>query len=183
MLNILKKKKNIFGYLELDAQITKKNKIKSKEKDHLQDKLDRKEYKNTIFYPSNKEWFSIIYSYNKSYIKPLIILDGLVNYLFSTYFNMSENIIKRIYKRRRSNKTRYSADKIYVSRPELKHTNTKVTIMLYTYNKKKLSLERDTRKLLILKRIKEGLTIKNQKTIYLNKLGSILKERFFLFKK
>jgi hypothetical protein len=67
---------------------------------------------------------------------------------------MSENIIKRIFKRRRSNKTRYSADKIYVSRPELKHTNTKVTVMLYTYNKIKLSLERDIRKLLI-KGIKE----------------------------
>jgi hypothetical protein len=156
MLNILKKKKNIFGYLELDTDLKKiKNEIKFKEKDHIQDKLDIKEYKNTIFYPSNKEWFSIIYTYNKSYIKPLIILDKIVNYLFTTYFNMSEDVIKRIFKRRRSNKTRYSADKIYVSRPELKHTNNKVTVMLYTYNKKKLTLERDTRKLLILKGIKE----------------------------
>ena len=175
MLNILKKKKNIFGYLELDTKLKKKqNEIKFK-KDPIQDKFDRKEYKNTIFYPSNKEWFSIIYSYNKSYIKPLIILDRLVNYLFTTYFNMSENIIRRIYKRRRSNKTRYSADKIYVSRPELNHTNTKITVMLYTYNKKKFSLERDIRKLLILKGIKERKS--------LNRLWGILKERFFLYKK
>jgi hypothetical protein len=155
MLNILKKKKNSYGYLELDTQLKTKYDIKCKEKDYIQDELDRKEYKNTIFYPSNKEWFSVVYSYNKSYIKPLIILDKLVSYLFTTYFNMSKDIIKRIYKRRRSNKTRYSADKIYVSRPELKHTNTNVTVMLYTYNKKKTSLERDTRKLLVLKRIKE----------------------------
>ena len=175
MLNILKKKKNSYGYLELDTQLKTKNDIKCQEKDYIQDELDRKEYKNTIFYPSNKEWFSVVYSYNKSYIKPLIILDKLVSYLSTTYFNMSEDIIKRIYKRRRSNKTRYSADKIYLSRPELKHTNTNVTLMLYTYNKKKTSLERYTRKLLVLKRIKEKK--------YLNRLWSILKKRFFLYKK
>jgi hypothetical protein len=56
MLNILKKKQNIFGYRELDAHIKKeKNEIVCKEKNNLQDKLDIKEYKNTIFYPSNKE--------------------------------------------------------------------------------------------------------------------------------
>jgi hypothetical protein len=57
MLNILKKKQDIFGYLELDASIKKGNVIKNKEKEknYIQDKLDTKEYKNTIFYPSNKE--------------------------------------------------------------------------------------------------------------------------------
>jgi len=57
MLNILKKKQVISGYLELDAPMKKGNVIKSKEKekDFIQDKLDTKEYKNTIFYPSNKE--------------------------------------------------------------------------------------------------------------------------------
>jgi len=117
---------------------------------------------------------------------------------------MSEDVIKRIFKRRRSNKTRYSADKIYVSRPELKHTNNKVTVMLYTYNKKKLTLERDTRKLLILKGIKEekidgniieslkqniekkhlnsfwSLLQKILKKKHLNRLWIILKERFLL---
>ena len=57
MLNILKKKQATFGYLELDAPIRKGSEIKNKEKEkkYIQDKLDTKEYKNTIFYPSNKE--------------------------------------------------------------------------------------------------------------------------------
>lgn len=55
MLNILKKKQDISGYLELDVPIKKGNEIKSKEENYIQYKLDTKEYKNTIFYPSNKE--------------------------------------------------------------------------------------------------------------------------------
>jgi len=53
MLNILKKKKNTFGRLEFTLK--KINGMIFKEKDLIQDKLDRKEYYKTIFYPSNKE--------------------------------------------------------------------------------------------------------------------------------
>ena len=66
---------------------------------------------------------------------------------------MLQKRIKRIFKRRRHIKSRYSAKKIYVSRAELKHTNTKLLIILYTYNKQKSSLEGYLRKILILIRI------------------------------
>lgn len=173
MLNILKKKKNTFGYSEFTQKI---NGIMFKEKDLIQEKFDRKEYYNTIFYPSNKEWFSIIYCYKKSYAKALIILDKLVNYLYTTYFNMSENFIKWIFKRRRSNKTRYSADKIYISRQESRHTNNELMILLYVYKKKIFNLERVIRKAFVLKRKN-----KKNKEEFFNKLWSILKERFLLF--
>jgi hypothetical protein len=57
MLNILEKKQNIFDYKSLDTHIKKeKNKIEYKENNKVQDKLDKKEYKNTIYYPySSKE--------------------------------------------------------------------------------------------------------------------------------
>jgi len=58
--------------------------------------------------------------------------------------------IKILFKRKRHNKSRYSADKVYVSRAELKHFNNKIIILLYTYNKKKASLERYLRKILLL---------------------------------
>ena len=48
--------------------------------------------------------------------------------------------IKIVFKRRRDNKTRYSANKVYVSRAELKHTNTKLLIILSMYNKQKRTL-------------------------------------------
>jgi hypothetical protein len=40
MLNILEKKKNIFGYLDFDTLKKRINEIKFKEKDRIQDKLD-----------------------------------------------------------------------------------------------------------------------------------------------
>ena len=58
-------------------------------------KSHRNEYKNTIFYPSStKEWFSSVYSYNKSYIKSLIVFDVITNNMLTNYFNMLEDKIK-----------------------------------------------------------------------------------------
>lgn len=54
---------------------------------------------------------------------------------------MLESKIKILFKRRRANKSRYSANKIYVSRAEIKHTNTRLLVILYTYNKKQSLIE------------------------------------------
>jgi hypothetical protein len=178
MLNILKKKQKNFDYISLSDNNQEKNKP--------QDNFYENEHKNIIFYPSSsKEWFSSIYSYNKSYSKSLISINYVVNNLFWSYFNMMEDKLRLPFKRRRPNKIRYSADKIYVSRAELKHTNTKLTIMLYIYNKQKSSLERFIRRILIVKRIKENLTEEGIEiiTTYKNRLSQMLKKRFFYFKK
>ena len=57
MLNICKNKKHFINkYLNSFVEkVLKENKIESKEKDITLDKSDSDEYKNTIFYPSNKE--------------------------------------------------------------------------------------------------------------------------------
>jgi hypothetical protein len=98
---------------------------------------------------------------------------------------MLEDKIKLPFKRRRTNKMRYSADKIYTSRAELKHTNKKVTIMLYIYNKQKLSIGRYMSKLLIVELFKEILGEKGVKktTTYKNRFITILKNTFFCFNK
>jgi hypothetical protein len=98
---------------------------------------------------------------------------------------MMEDKLKLQIKRRRSNKIIYSADKIYVSRAELKHTNTKVTILLYVYNKQKLSIGSVIEKILVFKRTKEFLTEEKIAVIstYKNRLTQILKKRFLYFKK
>lgn len=148
MLNRLKKKQNSFNDKSLTINyITEKN-IKA------QSNSERDEYNNIIFYPySSKEWFSSVYSYNKSYIKSLISHDPVLNKLFRSYCNMLQDKIKILFKRRRHNKSRYSANKIYVSRAELKHTNTKLLIILSTYNKQKSTLLRWTRKIIYFKRM------------------------------
>lgn len=66
---------------------------------------------------------------------------------------MFRDKIKRLFKRRRNNKSRYSANKIYLSKAELKHTNTKLLIILSTYNKQKSTLLRKTRKNIYFKRM------------------------------
>jgi hypothetical protein len=97
---------------------------------------------------------------------------------------MFENRIKILFKRRRANKNRYSANKIYVSRAELKHTNTKLFIILYVYNKQKSLIERNIRKLIKLTTyekhfIGDDIAVMKKHT---NRLEYIFK-RFIYFKK
>ncbi len=184
MLNIFKKKQKNYNDKSLNNNYT--NTISIHENFQTLNKIDKNEYKNLIFYPSStKEWFNSVYSYNKSYIKPLIAFDVIVNKLFTSYFNMLENKIKILFKRRRHNKSRYSANKIYVSRTETKHTNTKLVILLYVYNKQKVSVERYVRKHLSLTIIKEYL-VENEifeKLTHKNRLTHLLKKQFFIFNK
>lgn len=154
MLNILKKKQKNFNNQSLTILNNKKK---------LQGNLEKNEYKNIIYYPSSsKEWFGNIYSYNKAYIKSLIVYDININKLFRSYYNIVQDKIKIMYKRRRSNRGRYSANKVYVSRAELKHTNTTLFIILYTYNKQLSSIEISIRRFLI---ITKKLTVLTQNSL------------------
>jgi len=181
MLNIFKTKKKFFNDKSLSTH------YKNKEQNvKIQNKLNKNEYKNIIFYPSStKEWFNSVYRYNKSYVKSLITTDVILNNLFISYFNMLQDKIKIFFKRRNHNKNRYSANKIYVSRAEIKHTNIKIIIILYTYNKLKSFVERDLRKQVKLTTIKEYL-VENEimyKKTHRNRLTHTLKKNFFIFKK
>ena len=150
MLNILKKKQKNFNNLSLTI-------IKNKKK--LQSNIEKNEYKNIIYYPSSsKEWFGNIYSFNKAYIKSLIVYDVNINKLFRSYYNIVQDKIRIMYKRRRSNRGRYSANKVYVSRAELKHTNTTLSIIVYTYNKQLSSIEINIRRFLIITKELQVLT-------------------------
>jgi hypothetical protein len=87
-----------------------------------------------------------VYSYNKSYIKPLVALDLLINKLFDSYFNMVEYKVKNIFRRRRAKRYNYSSKKVHLSRAEIKHTSTSAIILLYIHNRSKIIHEEDTRK-------------------------------------
>lgn len=180
MLNIFKNKQNSFNDKSLTTNyITEKN-------INIQSNSERDEYNNIIFYPSsNKEWFSSIYSYNKSYIKCLISYDAVFNKFFKSYCNMLQNKIKILFKRRRAKKIRYSANKIYASRAELKHTNTNLLITLYTYNKQKSSIERHIRNIVTLIKFKKIFVEGKKQFIpnHKNRLLHILKNNFFIFRK
>jgi Mitochondrial ribosomal protein (VAR1) len=90
------------------------------------------------------EWSSSIYAhYNNNHIKSLPILDKNLVKLIKSYFNFyheseklkSERILLRF--------RRVSLKKIFISKAELKHTNSKVIINIHLYNLQKRLLMKE----------------------------------------
>lgn len=91
----------------------------------------------------------------------------------------------KLFKRRRDNKIRYSADKIYTSRAELEHTNSKFNITLHTYNKLKSSIQHKLRKFVTLVKFRTTGVGEQERLIpyYKNRLLHLVKSKFFTRKK
>lgn len=109
--------------------------------------------------PANKEWFNSIYAYNKNTIKLLPVADKVTLKLLKSYFNLYSPKLEKSVKSSRVRRRfrRLSTNRILISRPELKHTTSKVVITVYVYNR--------------------------QKIYYLRKLGNILAVDLYPYKK
>ena len=104
----------------------------------IQKKSEINQYKNNHF--SAKEWASSVYSYNISSSKTLVAKNFSANNIVRGYFNMFLGKITG-FNRRKDNKNRYSADRVYTGRVELEHTNSELLILLPIYNKKRIVRE------------------------------------------
>ena len=168
MSNLFNNKQNSFNdKSSITSLIEKDTKVQSNS--------EINEHKNIIDYPfASKEWETSMYSYNTYYYKYLICCNAVLNNLVKIYYNMSEYIEKILFKSRRDNKIRYSANKLYTSRAELNHTNTNIFITLYIYNKPKSS---------ILQYIMNVVTYIKSKSKAKNRLVHFLKDNFFIYKK
>ena len=116
--------------------------IKLKKHDTPITKLENKE--NTVRKskhspPANKEWFNSIYCYNKNATKLLPSTDNIILNLVRSYFNIySRRLERKTRTRRLRNRVRrLSINRILVSKPEVKHTNDKVVVTIYVYNRQK----------------------------------------------
>jgi hypothetical protein len=87
----------------------------------------------------SKEWKNIVYSYNKNNLKNIPMNDININKIIQSYFNLylkdhkyvgSKKFI--LLKRRRNFLRR-----IYISNAEIKHTNNRAIITLFTINREK----------------------------------------------
>ena len=91
------------------------------------------------FPPANIEWYNSIYAYNKNSIIHLPFKDKMIVALIKCYFNLFnpkyENKISSINKGIKLR--RLSINRIFVSKAEIKHTNSKVIITIYIYNRQK----------------------------------------------
>lgn len=91
-------------------------------------------YKHNV--PSNKEWFNSIYAFNKNYLKLLLINDNIVFNIIKSYFYMFNKSLENTKTRRKDIRIiRNSGRKTWVSKPEIKHTNDKVIITLFVFNR------------------------------------------------
>lgn len=125
--------------------LTKKNKENIYQKNILNNKVTKKKVQGIEtrhYLPATIEWFNSIYTYNHNYIKSLVTSNSVVNKRIKNFFllvlkgknNIFENMSKR--------NILYSINRIFVSNVYLKHTNNRIIINLYTYNKEKIDLMR-----------------------------------------
>ncbi len=155
---------NIFSFF------TKK---KGKILNNISNKLKRNINKENLnlgyirqFPPANIEWSNSIYVYNKNYLKVLPSFDKMVTKLIKSYFYLYDKKKKKksISRRMRIRLRRLSVNRIFVSKAEIKHTNSKAIVTIYIYNAEKRYL------LNKLKKIKSFLSIYNFNKIKKKKL-------------
>jgi len=118
------------------------NIIKSKLKNRYKKKSVNAE--NVILYPKDfvpavRDWKNSIYVYNKNALSLIPVASKFVIKLIKGYFNSYnlklESKLRKDKLRRRLRKL--STNKIFVSDGEFKHTNDKVIITLYLFNRQK----------------------------------------------
>lgn len=120
--------------------------------------------------PSTKEWFNSVYSFNKNNEKGLPNINITISKIIKSYFNMfSIKLERRVLKRVMKWKRRLKLNRILIGKPEFKHTNDKVIITLYVYN----------RELLLLKK----KMIKLKRKIYLEYFLKLVFKNLLIFKK
>lgn len=116
--------------------MNKNNNIK-----HVSNKYKESDYRweNFKHFPAiNQQWFNSIYLYNKNDLKTYIVKEKTLNNYIKSFFNLTFIIRKKIKsKKRRIRLKRLSTNKIIVAKAYLKHTNNKIIILLFTYNRQK----------------------------------------------
>ena len=129
----------------------------------------------TKYLPSfSKEWKNTIYSYNKNTLKNIPVNDLNINKIIKGYFNLyfknnEYTGSKFILLKRRRNLLR----RIHVSNAEIKHTNNKAIITLYTLNREKNVLKKKYLK--INKKISKKLIAKRYFLLYKENIEKIYK--------
>ena len=127
---------NLFKLYNNSKNITEKKFINSQEKHN-------KHHPSAV-----REWNNSIYVFNKNTINLIPQATELVTKLIKSYFNLYNLKLER---KIRSSKLlrrlrKLSSSKIYVSNGEFKHTNNKVVITLYLFNRQKFDLDKKIRK-------------------------------------
>lgn len=128
------------------------------------------------FPPFSKEWKNSIYVFNFNNLKNIPVYNININTLVKNYFNLYFNhkFLQNKYKSPRTN--RLSLNKIFVSKAEIKHTNSKATVTIYTYNREKIVLLKKLNKIKNFVYIKILSLLYNSDKLYKNISKDFLKK-------
>lgn len=115
------------------SNIKSKNNVNTKIIDSNDMYITLDESQRKQFPPSVNEWHNSIYTFKKRTLTSLLTKDLAVYTLLNSYFNLKpskliENKIKQNW---------LSLKRIFISKPEIKHSTNKVVITIYTLNKEK----------------------------------------------
>jgi hypothetical protein len=138
------------------------------------------------FPSSARYWDSSIFMYNNNNLSLIPNISRLAINFIRNYFYLFNKKIeskirrKKIYNRRR----KLSVNRIFLSKGEFKHTNNKVIITLYIYNKQKNNYLLKLKKRYISKFLINILSFKKNNTIKsLSSKNNILSNKLILLKK
>ena len=97
------------------------------------------DYKN--FVPAVRDWKNSIYVYNKNTLSLIPLDSNYIMKLIRGYFTLSKIRLEKKLRQERLRRRyrKLSTNKIFISQGEFKHTNDKINITLYVYNKQKLN--------------------------------------------
>jgi hypothetical protein len=135
------------------------------------------------FPSSTREWNNSIFLYNENALPLIPHTSKLAIKIIKNYFNIYNKKIesyirtKRLLRRLR----KLSSNRIYISNGEFKHTNNKVTITLYVYNKQKNNYLLKLKKRYLRKFFNKMLRFKRNKTLDLK--AKRLNNKIILIKK
>jgi hypothetical protein len=117
------------------------NLIKSNIKDKSKSKLEEEKKSEKHFPSAIREWNNSIYAYNKNALNLIPSTTLTAIKLIKSFFNLYNSTVERKMRTKRLllRLRRLSLNKIFVSNGEFKHTNNKVTITLYIFNRQKRS--------------------------------------------
>jgi hypothetical protein len=117
--------------------------------------------------PVSKEWRNTVYNYNYNNNINYPIYDKNINELIKGYFSLYFNNKFLNHKFMSIKDIRKSYNKIFVSKVEIKHTNNKAIITIYVFNKERLVLLGNIRRL------------RSKLSLFSNFLKSIIKNTKF----
>jgi len=138
------------------------------------------------FPSSTREWKDSIYVYNKNNLNLIPTTDIISTNIIKSYFSIfNKNIEKKLRTKRLSARFRkLSSNNIYISNGEFKHTNNKVIINLYIFNRQNknysLIMNKVKAKLLFFFKNSKKKLIKRIKFLEKETLSSFFLDKIFL---